>query len=61
MGLIDTKPMMADAKFYESYSRYDTSTKTYETWNESVERVMEMHRQHYDDKIEKNPKLLEYI
>jgi intein/homing endonuclease len=61
MNLIDTKPMMADAKFYESYSRYDSSTKTYETWNESVERVMEMHRQKYKDKIDKHPKLLEYI
>lgn len=34
---------MADAKFYEAYSRYIDTLERYETWDESVERVMDMH------------------
>ena len=35
---------MADAKFYEAYSRFNDSTNKYESWTESVSRVMNMHR-----------------
>ncbi len=42
---------MADAKFYESYARFDNETQKYETWNEAVERVMNMHREYYQDKM----------
>ena len=44
--------LMADAKFYESYARYDDSLGRYETWEESVERVMAMHRYKYADKLD---------
>jgi ribonucleoside-diphosphate reductase alpha chain len=38
---------MSDAKFYESYSRFNESKNRYETWDEAVERVMNMHRDKY--------------
>ena len=47
----DTRKLLSDTKFYESYSRYDESKGRYETWDESVERVMNMHRQFYKDKM----------
>lgn len=43
--------MMADAKFYSGYSRWNTETNRYETWNEAVSRVMNMHRKKYADKM----------
>lgn len=45
----DTKAIMSDAKFYESYSRWEDSKGRYETWEESVSRVMNMHRAFYKD------------
>lgn len=47
MQTIDTKQMMSDAKFFEAYSRFIDSEDRYETWNESVVRVMDMHREKY--------------
>lgn len=47
----DTRKLLSDAKFYESYSRFDESKGRYESWNESVERVMNMHREFYRDKM----------
>jgi len=48
---IDTRALMADAKFYEGYSRWDDALNRYETWDESVTRVMNMHREFYKDKM----------
>lgn len=48
---IDTKDMLSDAKFYESYARFDELTGRYETWDEAVDRVMDMHRKYYADKM----------
>lgn len=45
------KEMMADAKFYMGYSRWDNSVGRFEKWEESVHRVMEMHREKYKDKM----------
>ena len=45
------KEMMADAKFYMGYSRWDDSVGRFEKWEESVHRVMEMHREKYKDKM----------
>ena len=42
---------MSDTKFYEGYSRWDESKDRYETWEESVARVMDMHRDYYKDKM----------
>ena len=45
------RQMMADAKFFESYSRYIDELDRYETWDESVSRVMDTHRTKYKDKM----------
>ena len=34
---LDGRKLMADAKFYESYSRWDSNKGRYETWEESVD------------------------
>lgn len=53
------KQMMADSKFYMGYSRWIDSEGRYETWDESVSRVMNMHRQKYADKM--TPELSDLI
>ena len=50
-GDIDAREMMSNAKFYEGYSRYIDDKERYETWDESVERVMTMHREKYAHKM----------
>ena len=45
--MTSTSQLMSDAKFYESYARYDHSLGRYETWDEAVSRVMNMHRTKY--------------
>lgn len=47
----DTRDMMSEAKFFEGYSRWDDEKGRYETWNEAVTRVMDMHRKFYADKM----------
>ena len=47
----DTRKLLSDAKFYESYSRFDDEKGRYETWDESVERVMNMHREFYKHRM----------
>ena len=41
--------LMSDAKFYESYARFNSELDRYETWEEAVSRVMDMHRIKYAD------------
>lgn len=41
---VDFRHLMSEAKFYESYSRCEES---YESWEQSVTRVMDMHRSKY--------------
>ncbi len=48
---MDTRSMMANAKFYEGYSRYLPNLGRYETWEEAVDRVMDMHRTKFKDKM----------
>lgn len=48
MADISARQLMADAKFFEAYSRFDSNKNRYETWNEAVHRVMNMHRKHLD-------------
>jgi ribonucleoside-diphosphate reductase alpha chain len=45
------KQFMSDAKFYESYSRWDDINHRYESWIESVDRVMNMHKSYYAGKM----------
>ena len=47
----DTKQFLSDTKFYEGYSRFDETLGRYETWEEAVGRVMDMHRGYYKDKL----------
>lgn len=56
---MDAKQLMSDAKFYESYSRYLDDEGRYETWDEAVSRVMDMHKFYYKDKL--TPELLELM
>lgn len=44
---ISARELMSDAKFYESYARYNEELDRYETWDEAVARVMDMHRTFY--------------
>lgn len=53
------KDMMSESKFYSGYSRWVESLGRYETWEESVSRVMTMHREKYADKM--TPELSELI
>jgi ribonucleoside-triphosphate reductase len=55
----DTKHLMSQTKFYEAYSRWDDELGRYETWEEAVTRVMNMHREYYKDKM--NPELSQLI
>jgi len=41
------KDMLADSKFFMGYSRFSEKLGRYETWDEAVERVMDMHREKY--------------
>lgn len=43
------KDMLSQSKFFMGYSRWLDSEGRYETWHESVERVMNMHRTKYRD------------
>lgn len=47
----NARDLMADAKFYDSYSRYDHEKGRYENWDESVDRVMQMHREYYASRM----------
>ena len=54
----DTRNIMSQTKFYEGYSRWDEQKARYETWEESVTRVMSMHRDFYADKMTEQLSLL---
>lgn len=56
---VDLRALMSETKFYEGYSRWDESKERYETWEESVSRVMDMHRDYYKDKM--SPELSQLI
>lgn len=47
----DTKHFLSKAKFYEGYSRFIHEEGRYEEWDDSVTRVMNMHREYYKDKM----------
>ena len=56
---VDLRALMSETKFYEGYSRWDDNKEQYETWEESVSRVMDMHRDYYKDKM--SPELSQLI
>lgn len=51
--------MLSEAKFYESYARWNDDEGRYETWDEAVTRVMNMHRDYYKDRM--TPELNRYV
>lgn len=54
----NTRTLMANAKFYESYSRFIKEEGRYETWNEAVARIMDTHRIKYKKILDTNPTLV---
>lgn len=59
MQEVSASKLMSDAKFYGDYSRYREDEGRYESWAESVSRVMRMHEKKYADKM--TPELAAYI
>jgi ribonucleoside-triphosphate reductase len=55
----DTRALLAESKFLESYARINEKTGTYETWSEAVDRVMDMHKTKYSEKM--SPELASLI
>jgi len=53
------KEMMSQSKYFMGYSRWIDLEQRYETWEESVERVMNMHREKYKGVM--SEELEEYI
>ncbi|MBG23753.1 MAG: hypothetical protein CMF22_10560 [Idiomarinaceae bacterium] len=53
------KEMMSESKFYTGYSRWIDEKNRYETWDESVKRVMDMHREMFQEVM--TPELEEMI
>jgi ribonucleoside-triphosphate reductase len=55
---VNTRQLMSQTKFYEGYSRWSEEQNRYETWEEAVTRVMNMHRETYKDKMSPELSLL---
>ena len=47
---VDTRKFLSETKFYEGYSRFIENEGRYETWNEAVDRVIDMHSKNYNQK-----------
>ena len=45
--VLTAKDMMAESKFFMGYSRWMDDAQRYETWEESVNRVIDMHHEKY--------------
>ena len=46
---VDTRKLLSETKFYDSYSRFNDENERYETWEEAVDRVIEMHANQYKE------------
>jgi len=44
---VDTRDFLSQTKFYEGYSRFKDDEGRYESWDEAVDRVIEMHDKNY--------------
>ena len=47
---VDTRNFLSETKFYEGYSRFKEEDNRYETWDEAVDRVIDMHSKNYNKK-----------
>jgi len=56
--LVDTRDFLSQTKFYEGYSRFKENEGRYESWDEAVDRVIDMHDQNY---MNNNNELSEYL
>ncbi len=48
---VDTRKLLSETKFFDSYSRWNDDQNRYESWDEAVDRVMSMHEGFYNDKL----------
>ena len=55
---VDTREFLSQTKFYEGYSRFKDNENRYETWDEAVDRVINMHDENY---INYNNELATYL
>mgnify|MGYP000589678701 FL=1 len=60
--VLNGKKLLSEFKFYSgNYSKYIDDKQRYETWEESVDRVMGMHKIKYKDKLEKLSPYLDIV
>jgi ribonucleoside-triphosphate reductase len=57
--MTDKQQLLSDFKFYSSYSKFKKEDERMETWEESIDRVMQMHYKKYENKI--TAELQEYL
>jgi len=57
-SFVDTRNFLSQTKFYEGYSRFKENEGRYESWDEAVDRVIDMHDQNY---MNNNNELSEYL
>ena len=55
---VDTRDFLSQTKFYEGYSRFKDGHSRYESWDEAVDRVIEMHDKNY---MSNGNELTEYL
>ena len=56
---VDTRKLLSETKFFDSYSRWSDDKGRYESWDEAVDRVMSMHEGFYNDKLNKIQSFIE--
>lgn len=57
--MTEAQKLLSDFKFYSSYSKFKKEDERMETWEEAIDRVMQMHYKKYQNKI--TPELQEYL
>ena len=55
------KDVMSQYKFTKDYAKWNYTEERYETWEESVQNVMNMHKTKYSEQFKSSEKLQEYI
>ena len=55
------RQLASDLKFYSDYAKFNEDTLTTEDWEDSVARVMDMHREKYADQIASSEELARAI
>lgn len=55
--MVDGRELASDIKFYTDYAKWVDDEHRAETWSDSVDRVMAMHRHKYAKQLENNPEL----